>query len=71
MDVNQKYSPALVGVLIEASKQGIDIDTIYTTVHAGLMSNEPYAPAGTTQKTDETSLLKESLAYAKELITIL
>jgi hypothetical protein len=70
MNDKDKLSNALTGVLIEAYKQGLDIDSIAEKVTAGVMGGEMYAPAVAAQKPEEATLLKNSLAYAKKIIDI-
>lgn len=70
MSDNDKLSNALTGVLIEAHKQGLDIDSIVKNVTVGVLGSKIYAPNDAAQKTEESNLLKNSLAYAKKLIDI-
>lgn len=70
MSDNENVSNALTGVLIEAHKQGLDINSIAEKVTAGVMGGEMYAPADAAKKPKEANLLKNSLAYATEIIGI-
>ncbi len=46
MENNEEISNAIAGILIEAHKQGVDIQALTEKVKYGLMGGEMYAPAG-------------------------
>ena len=66
----EDISSAISGILIEAHKQGIDIQVLTDKVKSGLMGSEMYAPAEASKKTEQVTLMLSSLEHAEEIISI-
>ena len=61
---------ALTGVLVEASKRGINIESLVGAVSGGLMGGEAYASASAEQKPKDVTSLNDALSEALKLIEI-
>ncbi|WP_019606638.1 hypothetical protein [Teredinibacter turnerae] len=61
---------AVVGLLYEAHKVGVDIEKLAERVSAGLMGGEIYAPPGVEQKPQAVDSVKSAMKETLKLIEI-
>lgn len=61
---------ALVAVLVEVNKLGVNLDKVKDASHAGLMGDALYAPPGASDKPSAVQALTDALEEAKKLIDI-
>lgn len=61
---------ALVAVLVEANRLGVNLEELKNASHAGLMGDALYAPPGASEKPMAVHAITDALVEAKKFIDI-
>lgn len=64
----ESYEAALLAVLYEAAKLGVDLETLKANAHAGLMGKRIYAPPSAGDKPKSVHALEEGFDQAKNYL---
>lgn len=65
---NGLHEKALIALLCELEKKGIDVDAVVQQAKAGIMAGENYAPAGAAKKPQVVDALEKAYDSAKQYI---
>ncbi|MDC0610332.1 hypothetical protein OAP63_06320 [Vibrio sp.] len=57
---------ALVAVLCELEKDGVDVEAFAQRVKTGIMGEEAYAPSGVAKKLQVADVIDQALEYAEK-----